>query len=112
MTPSRRLWIFSLILLGTNAPLSYVHASCEGNSCEEQTKDARAAGLLGGTLIQQCSKTKDYPADGTKLKPVGFRTSLSSLTKESVHFESHLSCTHVASRIIDMGQRFVQGKGF
>lgn len=72
MRSSRRLGILSLSFLVAFAALSSVDGSCEGNSCAEQTKDAKAAGLLGGAIIQQCSKTKDYPADGTKLKPVCF----------------------------------------
>ena len=46
------------------------HGRCEGDSCPEESRDARASGLLGGTAVQQCSRTKDYPLDGSKLKPV------------------------------------------
>ena len=43
---------------------------CEGDSCPEESRDARANGLFGGAAVQQCSRTKEYPLDGTKLKPV------------------------------------------
>ena len=52
------------------------HGRCEGDSCSEESRDARESGLLGGTAIQQCSREKSYPLDGTKLKPVRFRTSI------------------------------------
>ncbi|CAL5221253.1 g3408 [Coccomyxa viridis] len=45
---------------------------CEGDSCPEESREARANGLLGGAAVQQCSRTKEYPWDGTKLKPVEF----------------------------------------
>ena len=46
------------------------HGRCEGDSCPEESRDARTNGLLGGTAVQQCSRTRDYPLDGSKLKPV------------------------------------------
>jgi hypothetical protein len=70
MRRPHRLWIWPVLLLASQAALQSVQGRCEGDSCPDESKDARAAGLLGEGIVQQCSKTKDYPADGTKLKPV------------------------------------------
>ena len=70
MRRPERLWIWVAFILASYVLFDRVQGRCEGDSCPEQSRDAKAAGLLGGAVIQQCSHTKDYPSDGTKLKPV------------------------------------------
>ena len=70
MRAGRRVWSFTFTILVASTGFWGAQAACEGNTCPEESRDARAAGLLGSPSVQQCSKTKDYPNDGTKLKPV------------------------------------------
>ena len=65
-----RLWAVPLTILVVYGALEGTQAACEGNSCPKEAHDAHKAGLLGGAVIKQCSHTKDYPTDGTKLQPV------------------------------------------
>jgi hypothetical protein len=65
----KRIALFVLVLAILLRPRD-AHGRCEGDSCPEESRDAHAHGLLGGTAVQQCSRTKDYPLDGSKLKPV------------------------------------------
>ena len=68
----RKIVIFLLLSIFRHG----AHGRCEGDACPEESRDAHANGLLGGAAaVQQCSRTKDYPLDGTKLKPVRFCTS-------------------------------------
>jgi hypothetical protein len=70
MKAPRRLCAVSFTILVIYGALKGTQAACEGNSCPQEAHDAHKAGLLGGAVIKQCSHTKDYPTDGTKLQPV------------------------------------------
>ena len=70
MTSRARLWAVSCTILFACGGLGGAQAACEGNSCPTDASDAHKAGLLGGPIVKQCSHTKDYPSDGTRLEPV------------------------------------------